>query len=107
MNQRPGRAGFGPALLSVVDRAARRSHLPELSLDPGALIEAAERRAGRSLQSREIETALAAVIDACERDADLSLFGRHGFRHDALHRLQTVLRFEAAEAERPDITEAE
>jgi hypothetical protein len=107
MNERPGRAGFGPTLLSVADCAARRSHLPDLSLDAGALIDEAERRAGRSLQSREIKAALAALIDACEREADLSLFGRHGFRHDAIHRLHTVLRFEAAEAERPDIADAE
>jgi hypothetical protein len=89
--------------LSVVDRAARRLHLRDLSLDARKLIEAAERRAGRAFQSREIETALAVLIDACEREADLSLFGRLAVWQDAQYRLQTVLRFEAAEAERPDI----
>jgi hypothetical protein len=107
ISQSPGWVHFEPALLSLVDRAARRLHLPDLSLNAGELMKAAEQRAGRSFRSREIETALAAVIDACEREADLSLFGRFSFRWDALHRLQTVLGFEAAEAERPEIAGAE
>ena len=86
-----------------MDCAARRLHSRDLLLDAGKLVKAAERQAGRNLQSREIETALAALIDACEREADLSLFGRLAFRQDAQRRLKTVLRFEAAEAERPDI----
>jgi hypothetical protein len=43
------------------------------------------------------------VIDACEREADLNLFGRFSFRWDTLHRLQTLLRFEQAEDENPAI----
>jgi hypothetical protein len=104
---RMGDVHFEPALLSWVDRAARRLCLPELSLDASALMDAAERRAGRSFRTREAETALAAAIDACEREADLNLFGRFSFRWDALRRLETLLRFEAAEAENPAIVRAE
>jgi hypothetical protein len=107
MDQSSGSVRFGPMLLSVVDRFARRLHVSDPSLDAGELIETAELRACRSFQSREIETALAAVIEACEREADLSLFGRLSFRQDTLHRLQTVLRFEAAEAQCPEIASAE
>jgi hypothetical protein len=102
-----GSVHFGPAFLSAVDCAARCLHLPDLSLDAGELIETSERRAGRRFQSREVETGLAALIDACEREADLSLFGRLAFRQDARYRLQTLLRFEAAEAEDPEITGSE
>jgi hypothetical protein len=66
-------------------------------------MDAAERRSGRSFRTREVEPALAEVIAACEREADLNLFGRISFRWDTLRRLQTLLRFEAAEDETPDI----
>lgn len=97
---------FEPALLSVADRAARRLHLRDLPLDAGEMMDAAERRGGRRFQSRALEPDLAAVIDVCEREADLNLFGRFSFRWDTLRRLSTLLRFEQAEAERPEIVRA-
>lgn len=104
---RMGGVHVEPAFLSLVDRVARRLGLADLPLHAGELIEAAERRAGRSFRTREIETALAALIDACEREADLSLFGRFSLRWDVVHRLETLLRFEGEAAARPGIARVE
>jgi hypothetical protein len=95
-----------PGILSLQDRAARRFRLGG-SLDAGELIATAERRAGRRLEARDVEPALKVLIDACEREAALNLFGRVSFRWDTLRRLETLLRLQAAEAEDPAIVTAE
>jgi hypothetical protein len=96
-----------PGLLSLAGQAALRIRTGVGSLDPAELIAEAERRAGRRLRARDVEPALGVLIEACEREADLSLFGRFSLRWDGLRRLRNLLRFEAAEDVDPGLVHAE
>jgi hypothetical protein len=86
-----------PALLSLADRAAQRLGMGTRPLDAEALITQAERRAGRTLRTRDFEPALHRFIESCEQEAALSVFGRVSLRWDVLRLLGNVLRLDRAE----------
>jgi hypothetical protein len=96
-------ARVAPTLLRFADRSAQRFHLGERRLDADELMAEAERRAGRPFRSRDFEPGLRMLIDACEQEADLSLFGRVSLRWDILRLLGNALRLERAEADSPTI----
>lgn len=97
-----------PAMLRCADQVAQKLNLgARPALDAEKLIGQAERRAGRPLRSREFEPALRALIDSCEREAELSVFGRASLHWDVLRLLGNVLRLERAEAEDPQIARSE
>lgn len=95
-----------PALLSLADRAARKLRVGERPLEADRLIAQAERRAGRKLQDRQFEPALRKLIESCEAEAELSVFGRVSLKWDVLRLLGNVLRLDQAEAEDPSIVQA-
>jgi hypothetical protein len=100
-------ASVAPALLRLVDRSAQRLHLGERPLDAGELLGEAERKAGRRLQTDEVEPGLRMLIEACEAEAELSVFGRVSLRWDILRLLANVLRLERGEEEDPAIVRSE
>jgi hypothetical protein len=98
---------MGPLLLSAADRAARRFGVGLEPFDAAELIAQAERKNGRVFRSRDFEPALVALLKSLEEEAELSVFGRFSLKWDVLRLLGNVLRFEAAEAENPEIVQAE
>lgn len=92
--------------ISLADNAAQRLRLTSRPLDAG-LVKRAEARAAQPFRSREFEPALAQLADACEREANLNVFGRFTFRWDVLRLLRNVLRLEKAETDDPAIAGAE
>src|ERR1700761_8894515 len=100
------RAAFPRVAISLADSAAQRLQLGRRPLDEG-LVKRAEERARRRFRSRDFEAAPTQLADACEREADLNIFGRLSFRWDVLRLLRNVLRLEEAEDEDPGIVGAE
>jgi hypothetical protein len=100
------RAPIPRVAITLVDNAAQRLRLGRRPLDAG-LVNRAEQRAGQRFRSRDFEPALAQLADACEREADLNVFGRLSFRWDMLRLLRNVLRLEKAEAEDQGIVRTE
>ena len=97
-----------PTMLRCADEVAQRLKLgARPALDPDKLIEQAERRAGRPFRNREFEPALRVLIESCEHEAALSVFGRASLHWDVLRLLGNVLRLERAEAEDPRIVGGE
>ena len=96
-------ARVAPALLRFADRSAQRLHLGERPLEVDELLAEAERKADRQFRTRDFEPGLRMLIEACEQEADLSLFGRVSLRWDILRLLANALRLERAEAESPAI----
>lgn len=96
-------AAVAPALLKFADRSAQRLRLGEQPLEADDLAAAAERRAGRRFQSREFEPGLRMLIESCEQEAELSIFGRVSLRWDIHRLLGNALRLELAEDENPEI----
>lgn len=97
-----------PTMLRCADQVAQRLNLGARPLlDAGKLIEQAERRAGRPFRDRDFEPALRVLIESCEREAALSVFGRASLHWDVLRLLGNVLRLERAEAEVPAIARSE
>lgn len=97
-----------PTMLRCADQVAQRLKLGARPvLDAGKLIEQAERRAGRRFPDRDFEAALRVLLDSCEREAALSVFGRASLHWDVLRLLGNVLRLERAEADDPAIASGE
>jgi hypothetical protein len=97
-----------PTMLRCADQVAQRLNLgAKPVLDAGKLIEQAERRAGRPFRDRDFQPALRTLIESCEREAALSVFGRASLHWDVLRLLGNVLRLERAEADDPGIAHAE
>lgn len=96
-------ARVAPTLLRFADRSAQRLHLGERRLDADELLAEAERRAEHAFRARDFEPGLRMLIDSCEQEADLSLFGRVSLRWDILRLLGNALRLERAEADSPAI----
>ena len=95
-----------PTMLRCADQVAQRLNLGARPvLDAGRLIAQAERRAGRPFRNRDFEPALRVLIDSCEREAALSVFGRASLHWDVLRLLGNVLRLERAEADDPAIAD--
>ena len=91
----------GPALLRCADNFAEALGF---RLDPDRLIAEAQARSGREFRGREFEPALRVLLEACEREANLSFLGRVCLRWDVLRLLGNVLRVERAEDDDPAIT---
>jgi hypothetical protein len=96
-----------PALLSLADRAAQKLGVGARRLNADDLLNQAERRARRQLRDRTFEPALRILLDACEEEAALSVFGRVSLRWDVQRLLGGVLRLERAEEENPDLLKAD
>ena len=92
-----------PALLRFADRSAQRLHLGEQPLDADELLGEAERRADSRFRTRDFEPGLRMLIQSCEQEAELSVFGRVSLRWDILRLLGNALRLERAEDEDPAI----
>lgn len=94
-----------PALLRFADRSAQKLRLGDQPLDAEDLVGSAERRAGRRFRSREFEPGLRMLIESCEREAELSIFGRVSLRWDIHRLLGNALRLEQAEDQDSSIVE--
>ena len=108
-------AHTGPALLRSADNFAEAlrfrldpdrliAEALRFWLDPDRLIAEAQARSGREFRGREFEPALRVLLEACEREANLSFLGRVCLRWDILRLLGNVLRVERAEDDDPAIT---
>jgi hypothetical protein len=95
-----------PALLSLADRAAQKLGVGARPLNAEELIAQAERRARRTFRSRQFEPGLKRLIESCEEEAALSVFGRVSLRWDVQRLLGGVLRLDRAEDEDPSIVRA-
>jgi len=87
---------MAPALLRFADRSAQRFRLGEQPLAAEELVATAERRAGRRFRNREFEPGLRMLIESCEQEAELSIFGRVSLRWDVHRLLGNALRLERA-----------
>jgi hypothetical protein len=96
-------APVAPALLKFADRGAQRLRLGEQPLEADEQVAAAERRAGRRFRNLEFEPGLRMLIESCEQEAELSIFGRVSLRWDIQRLLGNALRLERAEEEDPAI----
>ncbi|HEX4709368.1 sulfotransferase [Phenylobacterium sp.] len=99
-------AHLEPALLSFADGAAQRFGLGARLLDAEEFIDRAERRAGRRFGARDFEPALRMLLESCEAEAELSVFGRLSLQWDISRLLRNLLRLEEAEEENPEIVRA-
>jgi hypothetical protein len=95
-----------PALLSFADRAAQKLGVGARRLSADELLDQAERRARRPLRDREFEPGLRMLLEACEGEAALSVFGRVSLRWDVQRLLGGVLRLERAEEENPSLLQS-
>lgn len=96
-----------PALLTMADRVAQQLRVGTQPLDAAELIEKAEKREGRRFKSRDFEPALRMLIQACEEEAELSVFGRFSTKWDILRLLGNILCFDAAEEADAEIARTE
>jgi hypothetical protein len=79
---------------------------PDRSLDAELLVERALKREGRKeFSDQSFLEPLRRLLDACDTEARLNAFGRYALRLDVMRCLVNLLRFDAAEDERPDILE--
>jgi hypothetical protein len=91
-------------LLRTLDRFAGSLGLGKAPLDPETLIGTALRRSGRrEFRDASFLPALRLLLECCEREADLSVFGRQAAKWDVLRCLSNLLRFEAEEDLYPGI----
>jgi hypothetical protein len=92
------------SLLRAADRVAGQLGLFEAPLAAQSLIRAARRRTGLDDFGNEpFEEALDVLLDAYNREAALSLFGRFAARWDVLRFLTNLLELQAAERRDPAI----
>jgi len=96
-----------PALLSMADRLAQQLRVGTQPIDADELIAKAEEREGRRFRNRDFEPALRVLIEACEQEADLSVFGRFSTKWDIVRLLRNILCFDAAEEANADIARAD
>jgi hypothetical protein len=91
-------------LLQTLDRFAGAIGVGNASLDPGGLLATALRRSRRrEFRDPSFVPALRLLLECCEKEADLSLFGRYAAKWDVLRCLSNLLRFEAEEERNPHI----
>jgi hypothetical protein len=91
-------------LLRTLDQFAGRIGFGNAPLDPDSLLRASLRRCGRrEFRDTSFVSALRLLLECCEEEADLSLFGRYAAKWDALRCLSNLLRFEVEEETDPDI----
>jgi hypothetical protein len=91
-------------ILRTLDQVAGSLGLGKALLDPDALIGTALRRSGRrEFRDASFLPALRLLLKCCEREADLSVFGRQAAKWDVLRCLSNLLRFEAEEDREPSI----
>jgi hypothetical protein len=85
-------------LLRTLDQFAGSLGVGKARLDPEMLVGAALRRSGRrEFQDASFLPALRLLLECCESEADLNVFGRQAVKWDVLRCLSNLLRFEAEE----------
>ena len=91
-------------LLRTLDQFVGSLGFGKAHLDPETLVCTALRRSGRrEFRDASFLPALRLLLECCEREADLSVFGRQATKWDVLRCLSNLLRFEAAEDLNPGI----
>lgn len=84
--------------MDCVFQAAERAGSRKRMFDADAMLAHVLAGARRTdFSDRSFVEPLRRLLDSCEREADLSAFGRYGFRLDVMRSLGNLLRFDAAE----------